>query len=463
MLFQFKQAISHNKRFYSKHKNHINYNNNYNNSYNNNYNNNKGLVVLPKQPTYDVNHIIDVINNKKLPYSLKVRIIETYCSIMDNPLYKTNSQLIYKNYYEKAINEYQTDPETKIINDILSRDEPTKTILLNYFDELKESGKKNDESKKRLDWIKHVLKLPTKHKDIGISDHEQLINIRTNIDKEIYQMNPVKDDLLSIIYNYASNPKSTHNSVALWGPPGTGKTHLLKCFAQHAKIPYVQLSIGNINDASYLIGSSYTYVHSEPGHIVKSINRMGYKNGIIFLDEIDKISNSDRGSEVLGTMMHLCDFTQNSAFEDKYLSGIPIDMSNYLFVYSLNDIDKMNKALLSRIGQNMIKVPDYTLGDKIIIGEQYIIPKLLSDLNINPELITFPNQTISYIITDCIPIASKGIRELKGILFKIIRLIKYYNKINPMEFKFPLILTNQTINTILNKSNHNLSTNKYIL
>ncbi len=467
MLPYFKSTITRNIRFYSKHRNHNqNYNQNYNNNYNNNYNQNKGLAVIQppnKQSVYDVNHIIDVIKNKNLSQILKVKMLETYCSIMENSLHKDDSYTIYKNYYDKMINESKSNSEINMVDEILAREEPVRKILLDYYEELEKSGKKNDESKKRLDWIKHVLKLPTKLKDIGISDHEQLIKIKGNIDKEIYQMNSVKDDLLSIIYNYASNPNSTHNSVALWGPPGTGKTHLIKCFAKHANIPYVQLSIGNINDASYLIGSSYTYIHSEPGHIVKSINRMGYKNGIIFLDEIDKISNSDRGSEVLGTMMHLCDFTQNSSFEDKYLSGIPIDMSNYLFIYSLNDIDKMNKPLLSRIGQNMIKVPDYILADKIIIAEQYIIPKLLSELNINPELIIFPSQTISYIITDCIPIATKGIRELKGILFKIIRLIKYYNKINPMDFKFPLTLTNQSINTILNKSNHKLSTNKYIL
>ena len=138
-------------------------------------------------------------------------------------------------------------------------------------------------------------------------------------------------------------------------------------------------------------------------------------------------------------------------------------MSNYLFVYSLNDIDKMNKALLSRIGQNLIKITDYTLADKIIIAEQFIIPKLLNELNISTESIHFEHVMISYIITDCIPISTKGIRELKGIIYKIIRLVKYYNKINSIEFAYPLTLTKNIINTILHKNDSNLSINRYIL
>jgi ATP-dependent Lon protease len=451
-----------NVKFYSKHHNR---NNNY--TYNQNYNNNnKSLAIIPvdnKIPKYDIDHMFEIINNKKLSHIIKIKILQTYCSIMKDSTNNMAQKTVYEHYYNNIINNTKPDSDIEMIDDILSREEPIRKILLDYYEEIQELGKKNDEYKKRLDWIKYALKIPTKYKNFGISDHDKLKEIRTKIDKEIYQMDSVKDDLLSIIYNYATNPKSTHNSVALYGPPGTGKTHLVRCFAEHANIPFIQISVGNINDASYLIGSSYTYIHSQPGYIVQSIIRSGFKNGIIFLDEIDKISMSDRGSEVLGTMMHLCDFTQNSTFEDKYLGGIPIDMSKYLFVYSLNDIDKMNRALLSRIGQNLIKIADYTITDKIIIAENFIIPKLLNELNISETSINFSHDIISYIITDCIPIATKGIRELKGIIYKIIRLVKYYHKINPIEFTFPLLLTKNIINNILHKNDSKLSTKKYIL
>jgi len=447
-----------NIKFYSK-------NNNRNTHYNyNNYNQNKSLALIPntnKPPKYDITHMVEIIKDKQLSQLTKIKILQTYCSIMESN--NMHPEIMYKNYYNNIVNNSKTDPEIKMVDEILSREEPTRTILLDYYEEIQGLGKKNDEYRKRFDWIKYALKLPTKYKNFGISDHDKLKEIRYKIDSEIYKMDSVKDDLLSIIYNYATNYNSTHNSVALYGPPGTGKTHLVRCFAEKANIPFIQISIGNVNDASYLIGSSYTYIHSQPGHIVQSLIRSGYKNGIIFLDEIDKISSSDRGSEVLGTMMHLCDFTQNSTFEDKYLGGIPIDMSNYLFVYSLNDIDKMNKALLSRIGQNLIKITDYTLADKIIIAEQFIIPKLLNELNISTESIHFEHVMISYIITDCIPISTKGIRELKGIIYKIIRLVKYYNKINSIEFAYPLTLTKNIINTILHKNDSNLSINRYIL
>lgn len=263
-------------------------------------------------------------------------------------------------------------------------------------------------------------------------------------------MDHIKDDLLSAIYSYATNPKSTNNSIALYGPPGTGKTALIRHFANLIDLPFIQISVGNITDVSYLVGHSYTYIGSEPGHIVKSISRAKSKRGIIFFDEVDKIPDSSRGSEILGTMMHLCDPSQNDSFEDKYLDGIPIDMSGYLYVYSLNDMNKMNSALLSRIGQNIIKVDDYTLKDKIIIAEKFIIPKFLSEIRLEPNQIIFSSELIAYIITDCLLVTTKGIRELKAQILKIIRMVRYYACMGYDSYTLPIILNKTQINHILN-------------
>jgi ATP-dependent Lon protease len=186
---------------------------------------------------------------------------------------------------------------------------------------------------------------------------------------------------------------------------------------------------------------------------------MGYKNGIILLDEIDKLSNSSRGNEILGTLMHLCDPTQNSVFEDKYLDGIPIDFSNYIFVYSLNNMEIMNPALLSRIGQNIIKIGDYSLDDKIAITKLHIIPELIK----NNEIV-FNDDVIKYIIGECIPIMSKGIRELKAQVVKIVRMVKYYNALGKEGYTYPLVLDKSIISYVLNKVDKSAkNTNRYIL
>lgn len=424
----------------------------------------KKTSVIPFVKSYtndDLNRIKKITNNKNISHVLKLQLIQEYFSILDKHPNSKNHDIIWQYRSNLLIKNYKSNSDIEIVDVILKRENPIKQILLDHYDKLDNRQASDSEYIKRSEWINYVLKLPTTYKFTNISNEKRLRQVRSKIDAEIYQMDSAKDDLLSIIYSYATNPKSSNNSIALYGSPGVGKTALVRQFATLIDLPFVQISIGNINDASYLVGHTYTYVSSEPGNIVKSIIKLGFKNGIIFLDEIDKLSDSSRGSEILGTLMHLCDFAQNNSFEDKYLDGIPIDMSGYLFVYSLNDMNKMNPALLSRIGQNIIKVPDYVLGDKIIIAEKYIIPKILSEFNISPNQIQFSSEIISYIITDCIQISSKGIRELKAQLLKIIRMVNYFHIIKPKEYVFPLILTKSIIDVILNKNNSDVQ-KKYI-
>lgn len=415
----------------------------------------KNSSIIPFVKSYannDLNCIKKITNNKNISHILKIQLIQEYFSILDKHPDSKNRDIIWQYRSNLLTKNYKSSPDIEIVEDILKRENPIKQILLDHYDKLNNRHAGDSEYIKRSEWINYVLKLPTAYKLTNISNEKRLRQVRSKIDAEIYQMNSAKDDLLSVIYSYATNPKSSNNSIALYGSPGVGKTALVRQFATLIDLPFVQISIGNINDASYLVGHTYTYVSSEPGNIVKSIIKLGFKNGIIFLDEIDKLSDSSKGDEILGTLMHLCDFAQNNSFEDKYLDGIPIDMSGYLFVYSLNDMTKMNPALLSRIGQNIIKVPDYSLSDKITIAEKYIIPKIFLEFNINPNQIQFNSEIIAYIITDCIQISSKGIRELKAQLLKIIRMINYFHIIKPNEYIFPLFLTKSIIDRILNKS-----------
>lgn len=448
------------------------------------YNNSKHIPKhlepnKPSQPHHttgeDIVHIHKIIMDKGLSEPLRLELAKEYCTLWAlYPTYQTRLD-IYKRKYDYYVAKHKYISDTNNINNtnnsitniknipntnddmlnlILKQQEHTKQILMNYYNKLKNMSR--DEKNKRLDWMDYILKLPTEHKKINL-DNNNLDKIKQSLNKEIFRMEHAKDDLLSAIYSYVQNPNSENNTIALYGAPGAGKTALVRLIALCTDIPFVQVSVGNINDANYLIGSSYTYQHSEPGYLVKSIIRLGYKNGIIFFDEIDKLSDGSRGNEILGTLMHLCDTTQNSTFEDKYLGDVPIDFSNYLFVYSLNNIEKMSPALLSRIGQNIIKIDNYSLDDKIEIATKYIIPKYLLDTEI-----VFKKEIISYIITDCIPTSGKGIRELKAQIKKIIRMVRYYNTLKPNEYPYPVVLDKKMIDYILNKSEITCST-KYIL
>src|SRR5581483_10743217 len=107
--------------------------------------------------------------------------------------------------------------------------------------------------------------------------------------------------------------------------------------AKALDIPFVQISMGGCRDSSFLDGHSYTYEGSQPGILVKSLCRMGSKNGIIYFDEIDKLEETAHGREVMWTLLHIWDPTQNMEFRDKYLDELTVDLSHIWFMFSMND------------------------------------------------------------------------------------------------------------------------------
>lgn len=368
---------------------------------------------------------------------------------MISPYKKKNDDDMAMRNYPPKTNDNTLSPYKKKNDDELEHMIKTKTTgdvqktLLHYNEKLQSLSK--EEKTKRIEWINYILKLPTNYK----KPDSDLVTMRLKLDSKIYKMDHAKDDLLSAIHAYNNNDKN-NNTIALFGSPGVGKTALVRHLADCVDLPFAHISVGNVNDSKYLVGSSYVYQHSEPGYLVKSIIRMGFKNGIILLDEIDKISNSSGGSEILGLMMHLCDPTQNSVFEDKYLGGVPIDFSNYIFVYSLNNMDIMNPALLSRIGQNIIKIKDYTLDDKIEIVKMHVLPDLVK----GGEVVV-SDDVIKYVVSECIPFKSKGMRELKAQMMKIVRMVKYYNALGKDGYEYPVVLNEDIVKYVLDKEAKN--------
>ncbi len=472
--------------------------------HNKQHNPNKNQIM--KTPNkLKVTHFIDIVNDNRLSVASKMKLLQKFNSVMHNqtnqievinfnrtydyylhqdntknPMPHTNIKIENGITLHSSNTTPNTTPNTtsntpkNIEEEIKNMHEPIRSILLDYYTSIKKKGGDTDKDDKRLQWIKYVLKLPKENKIIDTKSNtkEFLNTIRTRIDNDIYGLDHVKDDLLSMIHTYIVSglnqmESNTSKTIALLGSPGTGKTELVRQFAKYVDLPFVQISIGSVNDASSLIGHSYTYHGSQPGHIAKSVIDMKYKNGIIFLDEVDKLSQSHKGDEVLGVLMHLCDFTQNSTYCDTYLDGIPIDMSNYLYVYSMNSMDNISKPLLSRIGQNLIHVDDYTIIDKIKIAKNFILPKCLKEHNMDnmdnmDNNIILNDDVIKYIInTYCFN--AKGVRELQGIIRKIIRIINYKCVIESESYQFPINVNAELVDKIMNKKNIYNNIHKYIL
>ena len=170
---------------------------------------------------------------------------------------------------------------------------------------------------------------------------------------------------------------------------------------------------------------------------------------IILLDEIDKIECKS----VSSTLINILDYSQNNKFKDHYMPEIPIDLSKILFIISANDINNIDKALLDRM--NIITIDGYNIEDKIIIVENYIIPKILSRLSITSKNIIFSNDLIKYLInkTD----DTRGLRKIEKLLDQIydrIMLLKNCNNIN-FSFKinkpiiFPYKIIQQDLDILL--------------
>lgn len=243
---------------------------------------------------------------------------------------------------------------------------------------------------------------------------EYLFNIRKKLDIELYGMQNVKEELLMAINHKLINPLGSNINIALVGKPGTGKTKIISVLAKILNYPFEHISLGGVNDSSFLGGHSYTYEGAKPGKIVESLIKMKSNSGILFFDEIDKISSTQNGKEVSNQLLHITDFTQNNHFIDKYIPDIPIDLSHIWFIYSLNSIVDIDPVLSNRL--NFIEVNDYTIDDKINICKNFLIPNTFKKFKIKNKYI-FNDECIIKIINKNKDIT--GIRELIRIIDKI--------------------------------------------
>ena len=134
------------------------------------------------------------------------------------------------------------------------------------------------------------------------------------------------------------NPSCQGGVIALYGPPGTGKTELIKKgIAKAMDKPFIFISLGGAQDSSYLDGHSFTYEGSIYGRIAQALIDAKCMNPIIYFDELDKVSNTDKGQEIINVLIHLTDYTQNSHFMDDYMDGIVVDLSRATFIFSFNE------------------------------------------------------------------------------------------------------------------------------
>ena len=246
-------------------------------------------------------------------------------------------------------------------------------------------------------------------------------NLKHELDKNIYGMENVKNEIINHICKFITNPHSTRNNLALYGSAGVCKTRFIKVLSKILNLPLQIISLGGVRDASYFLGHNYTYMESKCGVIVQNIIDANVMNPILYFDELDKVSQSEHGQDIYSVLSHLTDDTLNTNFIDHYLHGIKIDLSQVFYIFTFNDISKINKVLLDRLNIIYVDTPSKT--DKIIILKKYCLPTIIENIGINIP-IHFDTDCfktiIDYVDKQIDVTVSSGIRESVRIFEKIL-------------------------------------------
>jgi ATP-dependent Lon protease len=329
----------------------------------------------------------------------------------------------------KYINNYQKiKKENNMV--IITKNQSKETQIKNIVDFLKEN---------KITWIEIYDKLIQEYskevKPVVLSKtiyemkvlqentksiDKMMDNIMNILDDSIYGHTHAKKQILKIIGQWM-NGEQTGYCFGFEGSPGVGKTSLAKnglakCLteADNSARPFSFIALGGSCNGSSIEGHGYTYMNSNWGRIVDILMESKCMNPIIYIDELDKVSKTENGREIIGILTHLIDSTQNDAFQDKYFSGIHLDLSKALFIFSYNDVEQIDHILLDRI--HRIKFDNLSLKEKIIIMKIYILPEINDKMGFE-DVVEISDEMIEYIIQTYT--IEPGVRKLKEIVFDL--------------------------------------------
>lgn len=276
----------------------------------------------------------------------------------------------------------------------------------------------------------------------NISKKKYLKEVRSNLDSAVYGHKEAKTQLERIFAQWI-NGETKGAVFGLQGPPGTGKTSLAKnglskCLKDKDgnPRPFAFLPIGGSVNGSTLVGHNFTYVSSTWGRIADILMTSNCMNPIIFIDELDKVSQTEHGREIISILTHLTDSTQNDEFEDKFFAGIKLDLSKALIVFSFNDPDLIDPILKDRI--TIIETHPLNLKEKITIIKDYMFPEICKEVGFNKEEIIMNEHMIKSLIETYTNEA--GVRKIKERIVEIIRDINL-NRFYSDEYVIPFTVT----------------------
>lgn len=420
--------------------------------------------------------------------------------LFNKVIYNGSTDMNDSKYFKTApiVEQKRLIQQAKAINDILKLSKPYRILIMESdlpllykshamkkINILESSDSGTSEYNKNKQWVDNFMRIPfDKYVNLPVTADSPrpvitdfIVNAKKTLDATVYGMEAAKMQIMQMIGQLVINPTSVGTAIGICGPPGVGKSTLIKDGV--SKIlgrPFAMITLGGAADGSFLEGHSYTYEGSIWGRLVQILIESKCMNPIIYFGELDKISGTPRGEEIIGILTHLTDTTQNMQFHDKYFADIDFDFSKAMFIFDYNDETLVNPILRDRLYK--IYASEYTDADKQIIAANYLLPRICNELKFEHNDVIFPKASISYIIYNFCN-GEKGVRNLKRSLetiyrkINLIRLLKNGDDKNTAatdkdlavfgkyldigNITFPLTIEPAIINKLLERPNSNVS------
>lgn len=367
-------------------------------------------------------------------FSLRKRIIDLLKNTIENQeeydcLEKEETKL--KSYHTTYHSSHESLKKNILLLDI---DMKKKKKLYDMYEIMNHTEDERDRNKMlvKLKWLINLPYDKVSQVSFDVKDKLKVQQycdaVYNHISTSIYGMNEVKEKLLIHINNRLFN-KKTMSILALKGKPGVGKTKIIKALSEATGIPYSKLSLGGISDTTLIYGHNQVWENSSPGMIMQHMARTKCSDMIILLDEIDKLSNTEKGLEVQHALLHMLDQTQNNEFHDAYLDEFSHDISRIWFIATLNDDHALSGPLKDRL--DIIDVPSYTKEESANIIIKHILPQANVKCGLNITDITISESAAYMLITKLLAdIKKSGMRLVEKTINDLVLKLSYLNNSN---------------------------------